>query len=99
MLGDYMEYRLGNSLRVKSRGNTESIICPNCKNSVKFGVFSNFERKLAVKPTLFDLNTVYFLVCPDCASIYTVDSVTGDEFVKGRTTAIDAWDLTELNEF
>lgn len=94
-----MEYRLGNSLRVKSRGNTEKITCPNCKKDVEFGVFSNFERKLAVKPTLLDLNTVYFLICPECASIYTIDTVTGDLFAKGRKTAIDAWDLTELKEF
>ena len=53
-----MEYRLGNSLRVKSRGETVELTCPHCNKDVKFGVFSNFERRLAPKITLLDCNTV-----------------------------------------
>ena len=97
--GDFMEYRLGNSRKVKSRGETQQLICPKCAKNVKMGVFSNFERRLAVKPTLLDLNTVYFLVCPECASVFTVDEITGDEFVKGRKNVIEEWDLTEPVEF
>lgn len=94
-----MEYKLGNSRKIKSRGDTVNLICPKCNKEGQFGVFSNFERHLAIKPSLLDLNTVYFLVCPNCAGIFTVDEITGKEFSKGRQTAIDAWDLTELKEF
>ena len=62
-----MEYRLGNSKWVHQRGETVELVCPNCHNKVNFGVFSNLERRLAVKPTLLDTQTVYFLVCPECA--------------------------------
>lgn len=56
-----MEFRLGNSRWVHQRGETVSIVCPECKNKVNFGVFSNFERHLAVKATLLDCKNVYFL--------------------------------------
>ena len=94
-----MEYRLGNSLRVKSRGETLETICPNCKKTVKFGVFSNFERRLAAKITLLDCNTVYFLVCPQCASVFTVDEEIGDDFKKGNKFAITDTDLLKLKKF
>lgn len=77
-----MEFRLGNSRWVHQRGETVSIICPECKNKVNFGVFSNFERHLAVKATLLDCKTVYFLVCPECASVFTVEEARGKAFQK-----------------
>lgn len=93
-----MEYRLGNSLKIKSRGETIKLKCPHCEKEVQFGVFSNFERRLDAKK-LLDLKTVYFLICPSCASIYTVEEVTGEEFTKGRQDAIDTWDFKDLKEF
>ena len=94
-----MEYRLGNSLRVKSRGDTLELTCPNCSKDVQFGVFSNFERRLAPKITLFDYKTVYFLVCPECASVYTVDESKGKSFKKGEKFSISSIDLKTLKEF
>lgn len=94
-----MEYKLGNSLRVKSKGKTNPICCPKCNTEVSFGVFSNFERRLAAKPTLLDLNTVYFLVCPNCAGVFTVDESIGESFIKGNEEAINAEALTQLKEF
>ncbi len=72
-----MEYRLGNSIRIKSKGETVKLKCPNCEKEVQFGVFSNFERRLDPEKIL-DLKTVYFLICPNCTSVYTVDEVTGN---------------------
>ena len=42
-----MEFRLGNSRWVHQRGETVSIICPECKKKVMFGVLSigNFDLK------------------------------------------------------
>lgn len=94
-----MEYRLGNSLRVKSIGETEIIECPSCKKKVSFSMFSNFERRLAPKITLLDCNTVYFLICPECASIYTVDEAKGDCFKKGERLSVGDFDLKPLEEF
>lgn len=94
-----MEYRLGNSNRIKSRGETLTLTCPNCSKEVEFGVFSNFERRLAPKITLLDCSTVYFLVCPECASVFTVDEAKGDEFKKGEKLSIGNFDLKTLKEF
>lgn len=94
-----MEYRLGNSLRVKSRGETDELTCPHCEKKVSFGVFSNYERRLAVKPTLFDCKTVYFLVCPQCASVFTVNEANGDNFKNGIKFSIGNFDLKTLKEF
>lgn len=94
-----MEYRLGNSKRVRSRGDTVELTCPKCNKKVKFGVFSNFERRLAVKPTLLDTQTVYFLVCPECAGVFTVDEPYGDAFKKGEKLSIGNFNLKNLKEF
>ncbi len=94
-----MEYRLGNSKIIKSRGETLKLTCPKCSKEVEFGVFSNFERRFAPKITLFDCNTVYFLVCPNCASIFTVDEAKGDSFKKGQKLSIGNFDLKTLKEF
>lgn len=94
-----MEYRLGNSLRIKSRGETLELTCPHCNKNVNFSVFSNYERRLAVKPTLLDCNTVYFLICPECASVFTVDEAKGNSFKKGEKLSIGNFDLKTLKEF
>lgn len=75
------------------------LFCPECKNKVNFGVFSNFERRLAVKPTLLDCQTVYFLVCPECASVFTVEEARGKAFQKGEKLSIGNFDLKPLKEF
>lgn len=93
-----MEYRLGNSKYVKSRGETTEITCPNCNKNVNFGVFSNFERKLDVK-SLIGCTSVYFLICPECSSVFTVDEANGDKFKKGDKSSIGADDLKLLTEF
>ena len=59
-----MEYRLGTDNRIKARGETVELTCPQCGKKGHFGVFSNFERRIAVKlPLPLECQTVYFLVC------------------------------------
>ncbi len=94
-----MEYRLGTDIRVRDRGKTLELECPNCKNKVNFGVFTNMDIHLEPKYPFFGSNTVYFLVCPKCASIYTVDEAKGDDFKKGEKLSIGNFDLKTLKEF
>lgn len=94
-----MEYRLGNSLRVKSSGETLELTCPNCNKKVNFGVFSNMDRRLVADISLLNCKTVYFLVCPECASVFTVDEAKGDSFKKGQKLSIGNFDLKTLKEF
>lgn len=94
-----MEYRLGNSTKIKAGGDTVELTCPNCEKKVQFGVFSNAERRFAPKITLLDCSTVYFLVCPECACVFTVDQAKGDCFKKGHKLSIGNFDLKTLKEF
>lgn len=94
-----MEYRLGNSLRVKDKGRTELIECPCCKCKAQFGVFTNMDTRLVAEYPLLDVKTVYFLVCPKCASVYTVDEANGDSFCDGEPLAIGNYDLKPLKVF
>lgn len=95
-----MEYRLGTDLRIKSRGETDPLTCPSCGKKVKFGVFSNYERRYAFKfPIPLDCHTVYFLVCPSCASVFGVSEECGDSFKKGEKLSIGNFDLKQLKPF
>ncbi len=56
-----MEYRLGTDNRIKARGETVELTCPQCGKKGHFGVFSNFERRIAVKlPLPLECQPVYF---------------------------------------
>lgn len=95
-----MEYRLGTDLRIKSRGETEELVCPECGKKVRFGVFSNFERRIAAKlPLPLNCQTVYFLICPECASVFGVDETKGDSFKRGQKLSIGNFDLKNLKPF
>lgn len=94
-----MQYRLGNSLRIKEKAQTEEIECPKCKNRVKFKMFSNMDIRLISEYPVLDPHTVYFLVCPKCAAVYTVEEDLGDELAKGEKRAVGDFDLKELKEF
>lgn len=94
-----MEYKIGNSRFVKSRGETYLLNCPNCKKLSEFGVFSNYKRTLVPQFPPIDCNTVYFLICPNCATIYTVDETVGDSFKKGNREDITEQDLKPLDEY
>ena len=86
--GDTMEYRLGTGLKIKDKGET-----------VNFHMFSNIENRLDAKFPFIKSSNVYFLICPNCASVYTVDEVKGKNFDKGEKLSIGNFDLKTLKEF
>lgn len=94
-----MEYRLGNSDRIHAYGETVEIVCPKCGKKVNFSVFTNFDMRLAVKFPPVEINNVYFLVCSECAGVFTVESEKGKTFRKGEKLAIGNYDLKELKVF
>lgn len=94
-----MEYRLGTGLKIKDKGETVSLVCPKCENKVNFKVFSNIENRLDSKFPFIDSKNIYFLICPKCASIYTVDEIKGETFDKGEKLSIGNFDLKTLKEF
>lgn len=95
-----MEYRLGTANKIREQGETTELFCPYCEKKVHFSVFSNLERRIALKlPLPIDVHTVYFLVCPECASIYSVDESSAEGFRNGQKLSIGNFDLRELKDF
>jgi len=94
-----MEYRLGNSKKLYSTGETEVITCPNCDKKVKMSVFQNFEFRLKADFPLFDTGNVFCLVCPECAAVFGVNEAQAKVFKKGEKLAIGNFDLKELERF
>lgn len=98
-IGDFMEYRLGNNLKIKDIGETLTLECPNCGNKVKFRLFSNNELRLRSDFPFAKSGKVFFLVCPDCAAVYTVDEAKGKNFAKGEKLSIGDFDFKTLKPF
>lgn len=94
-----MEYRLGNSIRVKDKGETQAMECPSCKSTVRFKVFRNMDVRFIAKYPLLEAQGVYFLICPKCAGIFTVDEDQGDLLAKGQKYAVGPYDLKKLKKF
>ena len=94
-----MEYRIGKDKRISDIGQTDTLVCPKCKNKVKFSVFSNKDLNLLTKLPLLKIQDVFFLVCPECAGVFGVNNSKGKEFKKGEPLAIGNYDLTELEQF
>ena len=94
-----MEYRFGNSKKIKEQGFTDELICPNCGKKVEMSVFSNFEGRLDASFPFIKTGNVFILVCPECTSIYTVDEDKGKLFNKGEKLAIGVFDLKEPEKY
>lgn len=94
-----MDYRLGKSLRITERGQTTELECPKCKKKVVFSVFTNNDTKLVSSLPFIKNEDIYFLVCPECAGVFGVDTAKGKNFKKGEKLAIGNYDLKELKEF
>lgn len=94
-----MEYKLGNSDRIYSHGETMALVCPKCNCKAKFPVFTNFEARLIAKFPLLKTGNVYFTVCPNCAAVFGIDASKGHSFRNGEELAIGNFDLQELELF
>lgn len=94
-----MEYRLGNSKRIYSQGETTDIYCPKCNECVNFSIFTNFEFRLKAEAPLFSAGNVYFAVCPNCSSVFGVEADAGKVFKKGEKLSILTSNLKELDKF
>lgn len=94
-----MDYRFGNSNKVNEQGTTNELICPKCGKKVEMSVFTNSEGKLDASFPFFKSGNVFILVCPECASVYTVDRDKGELFKKGEKLAIGDFDLKEPEKF
>ncbi len=94
-----MSYRLGNNKEIEEIGKTLPLTCPKCKGKVSFSVYSNKGFDLIPEFPIIKNKTVFFLVCPSCASVYGVDEALGSSFKKGEKLSIGNFDFKELEVF
>ena len=94
-----MEYRIGNSKKIKENGQTEKLTCPNCNKKVNFSVFNNGQLNITTTLPIIENTKVYFAVCPECASVYGIDERAAREFAKGAKLSIGDFDFKDLIKF
>ena len=94
-----MRYRLGNNKNIEEQGETLPLDCPKCNKKVSLSVYSNKGFDLIPEFPIIKNKTVFFLVCPECASVFGVDEALGKSFKKGEKLAIGNFDLKELEAF
>lgn len=90
-----MEYRIGNSKHIDEIGETKPVICPACEQPVHFSIYRN--RNLGILPET--ANPVFFTVCPECKSLFSLPHQNGKAFEKGDDTSVRTVDLRSLKDF
>lgn len=79
----------------KDLGETEGIVCPNCKKAVRMRLFTTTDTSVITKITQKD-GDVHVAVCPQCACVFTVAKNYMKEKTSGTTVFITENDLTVL---
>ena len=79
----------------KDMGNTEGIICPNCKKPVSMRLFTTTDTSVVTKITKID-GDVHIAVCPLCACVFSLSKNYMKERSNGTTVFITESDLTVL---
>ena len=79
----------------KDMGETEGILCPNCKKPVNLRLFTTTDISVVSKITKKD-GDVNIAVCPQCACVFTLAKNYVKERNNGTTVFITESDLTVL---
>lgn len=79
----------------KDLGETEGIVCPNCKKAVRMRLFTTTDTSVITKITKKN-GDVHVAVCPQCACVFTVAKNYMKEKTSGTTVFITENDLTVL---
>lgn len=77
----------------KDMGETEGILCPNCKKAVNLRLFTTTDTSMVTKITKKD-GDVHIAVCPLCASVFSLSKNYMKERNNGTTVFITESDLT-----
>lgn len=79
----------------KDMGESEGIVCPNCKNAVNMRLFTTTDTSVVTKLIKKD-GDVHVAVCPQCACVFTVSKNYMKEKSNGTTVFITENDLSVL---
>lgn len=79
----------------KDIGETEGIVCPNCKSAVRMRLFTTTDSSVISK-VIRKKGDMHVAVCPQCACVFTVAENYMKEKTRGTTVFITENDLTVL---
>ena len=79
----------------KDIGETEGVVCPNCKKAVRMRLFTTTDISIVSKLIRKDGN-MDVAVCPQCATVFTIAENYMKEKTSGTTVFITENDLTVL---
>lgn len=88
-----MAIRTQEKLITKKHGNSNLVVCPECKKEVSFALFENVDVS-PVAALLKKTKGSCFAVCPNCAKVFSVNENYIREKERGTTCAMTQSDLS-----
>ena len=86
-----------NKISTKDSGSTNNVTCPVCKETVSMRLFSTKDTTLVAKIKGEDKN-IYISVCPNCASVFSVNTNYLKEKENGTTVFLTESDLKLIRD-
>ncbi len=86
-----------NKISTMDRGNTNNVTCPVCKETVSMRLFSTKDTTLVAKIKSEDKN-IYISVCPNCASVFSVNTNYLKEKANGTAVLLTESDLKLIRD-
>lgn len=88
-----MAIKTRDKISTKDEGNTNNVICPACNENVSMRLFTTKDTTLVAKIKGEDKN-IYISVCPNCASVFSVNTNYLRERASGTAVFLTESDLT-----
>ncbi len=86
-----------NKISTLDEGNTNNVTCPACKETVSMRLFTTKDTTLVAKIKGEDKN-IYISVCPNCASVFSVNTNYLKEKANGTTVFLTESDLKLIRD-
>ncbi|MBQ3137636.1 MAG: hypothetical protein IJB74_09175 [Clostridia bacterium] len=87
-----MAIKTRDKISTKDEGNTNNVTCPACNETVSMRLFTTKDTTLVAKIKGEDKN-IYISVCPNCASVFSVNTNYLKERDKGTYVLLTESDL------
>ena len=88
-----MAIKTRDKISTRDEGSTNNITCPACNETVSMRLFTTKDTTLVAKIKGEDKN-IYISVCPNCASVFSVNTNYLKEKERGTYVLLTEGDLT-----
>ncbi|MBR5437551.1 MAG: hypothetical protein IKV21_01405 [Clostridia bacterium] len=90
-----MAIKTYDKISTSDEGNSNNVICPVCNETVSMRLFTTKDTTLVAKIKGEDKN-IYISVCPNCASVFSVNTNYLKERANGTAVTMTSDDLTVI---